>query len=900
MSAFAAHGLPLPLEATAADLAKALGLEFSWIQRSVLRHHRHLLEDDRTIDRCEANMVLDLFCLTPVEATEEEAVPDDLPGLAALAGRQVSDVIHDVYKKHRTFIPTNRPLDEREADMVRSVLAIQESTVSPATHLALESLRQEMNALAERNRKRAKERAELMENFDVPEHGVPLDGRATLGDLASALGVDKDALIGHIREPDEYLSGRSRLTAAVAKRALRQYGLRRVRTFAELSENAETLTSIAEAMGLDLEAIITRLFREKRVLIPTNRRLTDGERAHLSSLYPGVPEPGAYATRIREQIFEEFETLEQLMVWTRSHNLGEISPDFEDFDVPLENSEESIEDTVDSSGKDDETPEELRADARLPIAVSIVAPSYDEAAWDEDDSYREKTGEEQLQDFLAGTGEYGLIPEEIRRDLRWAAEVEAERDRRGLAISFESRFLDDVSRFDEDDCPEEDRYKIVVRYLKDPRVREDPWLMRDLTTNDTYLAELYLRANQPGGILGSCVWTRRLSEPLRTRLAERGFDLLMAHPEKGQRHEAEGVFVALGVEAGKSLIDCDLSANTGRDALAEGVAIGWAGTDDEVLTKLLAYPRARPRRPLTCLMPGLREWTTRLDPRVPPENWEQFRDIVLPMMLLDRDKEIRRRARIAHVLSDLPWGAVVSFSPGFRSLRADAERYQALAQQGRGDDFRFENFPEMPPALQEIKEDLNDCRYAGAEVTERLMDQALDVVLDSAHEPVHRDWIERALLLVRTLGPAELLEIAERGRGDAQLLWEVVSHPKADLAVLRYAVEAAPNDLGILGTAVHSKQAREDAGVRAVLEQATHPHVLLVLARARIPGMPSRAFEALIETDPVRALSLAEDLSDEYRFKLSQSQWSAVLSHTSGRMREKAIWMLGHKKVQIQ
>src|SRR5690606_8738264 len=124
-------------------------------------------------------------------------------------------------------------------------------------------------------------------------------------------------------------------------------------------------------------------------------------------------------------------------------------------------------------------------------------------------------------------------------------------------------------------------------------------------------------------------------------------------------------------------------------------------------------------------------------------------------------------------------------------------------------------------------------------------------------------------------------------------------HVKADLAVQRAAVLAAPQDLCVLGAVVPSKRARQDAKIRAVLERSAHPQVLYALARARLPGMAHRAFQALLDADPVRALALAEQFGGTHRLEVTLDQWTAIVGHPSESVREQATRLLEWHRVQI-
>lgn len=335
------------------------------------------------------------------------------------------------------------------------------------------------------------------------------------------------------------------------------------------------------------------------------------------------------------------------------------------------------------------------------------------------------------------------------------------------------------------------------------------------------------------------------------------------------------------------------SLETGVDGPARGVAYAWAGAEDAVFWALREYPREGVRRALTCLIPPpfsppivpFGDGPTMLDPRLRDEARVRFGERIVPILLLDRSREVRRRARLAGVLSRLPAVEVSFWNPWHRVLLAEAERYE---DEGQFPVFEWTDWPTDREARRMV-----DALRAD-DVPMALLDEALDYVLNPDLSPEDRDWVQYSALAVRETSPARWHHIMGRAAeaGDLELAAGVLEVRNQPTEIHAMALRAFPEEPAVCGAALASKTVRDDPRALAVLRASTNPHVLYALARVST-AVTRQAFLALLGADPDRALRLVEE-SRGTTFTLRSNDWSRVLEHPDPSIRVRASALTGN------
>jgi hypothetical protein len=533
--------------------------------------------------------------------------------------------------------------------------------------------------------------------------------------------------------------------------------------------------------------------------------------------------------------------------------------------------------------------------------ASALAPEPSGPEEDEPD-YWELSPEEKLRRFLQGEMQEWQIPDELRWHPDHIEAIEAEIDARSGYLSPRQRHFKDAERFHHEKTREEDRYKFVARYLRD--AADDPNLLHAFIDGDEFLAEFYLRSGQKGGIRGACRWLPAYSRALRREIAEAGLEILLAEMQPIDRSASQHITRELGTQAGLAILE--RAAELRMDKVAEGVGYAWKGTEDEIFWALRDYPREGPRRALACLMRGASDeyGTTRLDPALTEEQRERLWADILPMLLLDRGRETRRRARIARLLCALPRGWETSFeAPPWRTLRAEIKAYNETL--GRGETYEEAELPEdLVARLRGEKEDalleaLRRCWADHQRPALSLIARAVIRIRDASVHSYERDRVEALLFGIRALERDDLESILSLAGDDRDLLWALTSHHKSDVSIWREAIRRRPYDLDILGCAMFPRAARADETIRGILLASADPHVLYTLARARFPGVVHRAVEALAEVDVERALRLIElQPANLARVRVSEEAWAKLLSHPHPKVRERAVRLYGSDRVR--
>ena len=402
-------------------------------------------------------------------------------------------------------------------------------------------------------------------------------------------------------------------------------------------------------------------------------------------------------------------------------------------------------------------------------------------------------------------------------------------------------------------------------------------------------AQRALTTHDFSDVIRACQVLPRFAEPLRTGLAEAGLTILLSSPAYFQRHAAEWVYWELGEIAAESMLKRSLE--TGNDELATGVGYGWLAAYDLAFWSLRQYPREHPRLGLTCLLRFDEDemWTTRLDPRLTLRGREELRTRFLPILMLDRGKEVRRRARVADVLAQLPPNSTVPFKPGMRGLRQDLARFDQLKTAGRGDEFEFMDPQDNSTMSEALATEFRRLRESDGSPTDSFVCAALDFVTDWGQSGDERDIVASWLFSGRRLSAQQLCVIAEAAAADADTLAELAEHENADAEVFVTALRGAPTNLALLGKVLSSRRLRDHPSLAPMLVESANPHVLYALVKGRVGGVAQRAFDALVREDPDRALLLVEDQPGRgAKLRVSYEAWARLVDHPHPRIRERA------------
>lgn len=365
--------------------------------------------------------------------------------------------------------------------------------------------------------------------------------------------------------------------------------------------------------------------------------------------------------------------------------------------------------------------------------------------------------------------------------------------------------------------------------------------------------------------------------PTQEQRARRLLEAILKNPEHFDWRESAFVYATLGPDTGLLLINRALERKA--DPVAEGVAVSWRPAYDEVYWSLREYPRARPRRPLTCLVPGDELDSTRIDLRLTYKERQHLKTHVLPVLLLDRDKEVRRRARIASLLAELPGAFQVPFhDPPFRWMEWAAGLYRDLPIEEEWEDRVLAAEAEEPPEVSDVIRELNAPDYYDTVLPDELVQRALTILVDVTIAPEHRDHVSRYLFWRSKLTSEQLEFAIDFSGGDRDVTWSAAYHPRADATVWARALRHRPDDLSIIGCAVNSREALQDIEVLRILSSSENPHVLYTLARAGVVGTMERAFRSLVTTDVERAVRLLEfSRNARKRLEVSPRELSTML-----------------------
>jgi hypothetical protein len=135
------------------------------------------------------------------------------------------------------------------------------------------------------------------------------------------------------------------------------------------------------------------------------------------------------------------------------------------------------------------------------------------------------------------------------------------------------------------------------------------------------------------GIRGLARSLFSVADDLRQTVARTALRAILRSPAEDDHDAAGAITLFLGDEAGAQLVD------TGVDRIAHGVINGWRFTTGKTWEALAGYPREVVRRKI---VPGGRQWG---EPYIfTPEEFARLESVIVPRLLKDRSKEVRRRA----------------------------------------------------------------------------------------------------------------------------------------------------------------------------------------------------------------------------------------------------------------
>jgi hypothetical protein len=384
---------------------------------------------------------------------------------------------------------------------------------------------------------------------------------------------------------------------------------------------------------------------------------------------------------------------------------------------------------------------------------------------------------------------------------------------------------------------EEDHWKWVVRALRDRP--DDPGTLAGVVWGDAYLAEFLVAIEHAPGLRALAGELASFPQWLRNAVLDRAVPLILEDPRDEDCHRVEHLLPYC--DAGFDLRFIERSLETGVDGPALGVSYAWAGTEDSVFWALREFPREKVRMALTCIMPpdgfSPSSGATILDPRLQGLARREFGLSIAPILLLDRSREVRRRARLAELLSGLPPVVVPFRGADMRALAADRPRYLLMP-----DDFKVSKWPSSEAARQLIAR-MEDLDYIPMD----LLEQVLDFVTDATAGPADRDRVQ-GWALSGTATPARWHHVMGRATeaGDLELALAVLEATNQPVAIQLLALRAFPDEPAVLGAALASRTVRSDPRVLEILLASTNPHVLYALARARVSvAVTRRAFRAL-------------------------------------------------------
>lgn len=709
--------------------------------------------------------------------------------------------------------------------------------------------------------------------------GLPLPSNSTLSDLASALGLDLWQLMriahDHGRSPPE------------ATAALTRFNVDGLLAPLGLAPVPET-TDLDPPCSLDLGFVALVLDDDARAL-ETRLETLDHERFERRDIhftitvqiegYEPEPFPGDGSRQ-----------LEDSEVQALAHDAGV------DFDKQLALIRKNpaaayarMETAMERVRQAFERGERSRPVNRMPSLQELLTtpaeqvPVYGEEGFEEYDHipWQAMSPGELLRYVASGNGYPKLLYERFTRP-EWDELVEVAVERHAINAGYSAVAPPPPERFHSEQYGDENRWKWVVRALRNPdtvNLARVVWLDEDL-------AELVLAHDHEDAILTLAAHAHSFDPPLRLELLDAALPLVTETPRRGHEAVAHALVRHHGTELGLRFVD--LSLETKVDALAVGAAWAWTGGDDPLYWALRDYPREKVRRALPCLTgQGLHHGETMLDSKLQGEDRDRFRTEVVPVLLLDRSREVRRRARLAGTLSRLPVGLVVSFTnPLFRVFEA----FEDQIRQNPG--FHDSMFPSLPQDLSDLERRLRDAAFEPDQYSNALIDDALDVITDASAHPFHRDLLQYRLLdQPQSLDPflSRVVDRTVRAR-DIHLAVGALEARDVDVASLRHLHEAWPEEPAVLGAVLASKGSLKDEGFLDRFSANSNPHVLYALARARLGVAYSRrAFRALVEVDADRALRVVENATRGTTIPVEPEDWSRIVAHEDPEIRLRAL-----------
>lgn len=147
-------------------------------------------------------------------------------------------------------------------------------------------------------------------------------------------------------------------------------------------------------------------------------------------------------------------------------------------------------------------------------------------------------------------------------------------------------------------------------------------------------AERFLNANDPEGLRGLARHLDRVEPEFRYGVAKGALRFILSSPSEEDHDAAFAIYRELGEEAGIALV------KTQCDRIAHGVIKAWRHTTDGVFEELVDYPREVVRRKM---VPGGAQWGEPYS--FSPDEEERLRTTIVPRLLKDRAKEVRKRAQ---------------------------------------------------------------------------------------------------------------------------------------------------------------------------------------------------------------------------------------------------------------